>query len=123
MLDSRLDLNFDVLHAAPGNRYVDANDIRLIICGSIALLSKYDLASSLGKHIECIIHAHIACLIYKLISSARGSDDSSIGFDRSRDRRKQEFTNNKKIKGKYHLSIYLRDVFGFRQWQEKQQWV
>ena len=63
VLESRLDLNFDVLHAATGNRFVDANDIRLINFGPIALFSKYDLASSSGKHIETIDHAHIACLM------------------------------------------------------------
>ena len=119
VLDSRLDLNFDVLHAATDNRYVDAIDISLINFGPVALFSKYDLASSWGKHIETIDHAHIACLMYKILTSARGSDYLSIGFDRSRDRRKQELTNNEIIKGKYHVSIYLRDVFGFAEWQEK----
>ena len=42
----------------------------------------------------------------------------SIGFDRSRDRRKRELTNNKNIKGKYHLRIYLRDISGFAEHQE-----
>ena len=119
MLDSRLDLNFDVLHAATGNRYVDANDIRLINFGPIALFRKHDLTSSSGKHIKSIDRAHIACLMYKLITSARRSDDLSIGFDRSRDRRKKELTNNKNIKGKNHVSRYLRDVFGCSQWQKK----
>ena len=57
--------------------------------------------------------------MYKLLTSARRSDDLSIGFDRSRERRKQELTNNKMIKGEYNVSIYLKDVFGFAQWQEK----
>ena len=118
VLDSRLDLNFDVLHVATGNRFVNAKDNRLINLGTIALFSKYVLTSSSGKHIEVIDHAHIACLMYKLITSARGSDDLSIGFDRSRDRRKQQLTNNKNIKGKYHVIIYVRDVFGFAQRQK-----
>ena len=43
----------------------------------------------------------------------------SIGFDRSRDRRKRELTNIKNIKCKIHLRIYyLRDVFGFAEHQE-----
>ena len=119
MLDSRLDLNFDVIHAATGNRYVDAKDIRLFIFGPFASFSKYDLTSSSGKHIESIDHALIACLMYKLITGARGSDDLSIGCDRSRDRRKQELTINKNIKGKHHVIIYLRDVSGFAEWQKK----
>ena len=89
-LDSRVDLYFDFLHAATGNRYVIADDIRLINFGPIALSSKYYLTSSCGKHIESIGHPHIACLMYKLKTSTRGSDELSTGFDRGRDRRKQE---------------------------------
>ena len=55
----------------------------------------------------------------KLLTSSRGSDDLSIGFDRGRKRRKQELTNNKNKKGKYYVRIYLKDVFGFAEHQEK----
>ena len=34
--------------------------------------------------------------MYKLITTARGCDDLSIGFDRSRDRRQRKLNNNKK---------------------------
>ena len=57
--------------------------------------------------------------MYKLLSSSKGSDDLSIGFDRDRTRRRNELTNNKNIKGKYHIRIYLKDVFGFAEYQEK----
>ena len=57
--------------------------------------------------------------MYKLLSSCTRSDDLSIGFDRDRTRRRNELTNNKKIKGKYHVRIYLKDVFGFAEYQEK----
>ena len=43
----------------------------------------------------------------------------SIGFDRSRDRRKRELTNNKTIKVKYHIRIKLQDIFGFAEHQQK----
>ena len=43
----------------------------------------------------------------------------SIGFDRDRGRRQRELTNNKTQKGKYHVRIYLKDVFGFAEYQEK----
>ena len=56
--------------------------------------------------------------MYKLLSSSKESDDLSIGFDRSRDRRKRELTKNKNIRGKFHLRIYLRDIFGFAKHQE-----
>ena len=120
LLNSYLELNFDVLHAAaPNNRYADGNDIRLVNLGPIALFSNYKLTTSSGKHLENIDHAHIVSLMYKLLSSSKGSDDLSIGFDRDRTRRRNELTNNKNIKGKYHIRIYLRDVFGFAEYQEK----
>ena len=120
LLNSYLELNFDVLHAAaPNNRYADGNDIRLVNLGPIALFSNYKLTTSSGKHLENIDHAHIVSLMYKLLSSSKGSDDLSIGFDRDRTRRRNELTNNKNIKGKYHNRIYLKDVFGFAEYQEK----
>ena len=51
--------------------------------------------------------------MYKLIPSCKGSDDLSIGFDRSSGRRRDDMTNNKNVKGKFHLRILLTDVFGF----------
>ena len=119
LLNSYLELNFDVLHAADNNRYVDANDIRLVNLGPIALFSNYKLTTSSGKHLEEITHAHIVSLMYKLLTSSRDGDDLSIGFDRNRDKRKRELTNNKNIKGKYHIRIYLNDIFGFAEYQEK----
>ena len=119
MLNSYLELNFDVLHAATNNRYADGNDIRLVNLGPIALFSNYKLTTSSGKHLENVDHAHIVSLMYKLLSSSKESDDLSIGSDRDRGRRRNELTNNKNIKGKYHIRIYLRDVFGFAEYQEK----
>ena len=118
LLNSYIELNFDVVKAATSNRYADADDIRLINLGPIALFSNYKLTTSSGKHLENIDHAHIVSLTYKLLSSSRDSDDLSIGFDRSRDRRKRELLNNKIQKGKSHLRIYLKDVFGFAEFQE-----
>ena len=57
--------------------------------------------------------------MYKLLTSSKGSDDLSIGFDRDRTRRRNELTNNKNIKGKIHIRIYLKDVFGFAEYQGK----
>ena len=119
LLNSYLELNFDVLQAATNNRYVDANDIRLVNLGPIALFSNYKLTTSSGKHLEEISHAHIVSLMYKLLTSSKDSDDLSIGFDRSRNNRKRELTNNKNFKGKYHIRIYLKDIFGFAEHQEK----
>ena len=112
-------MNFDVLNAATNNRYVDADDIWLINLAPIALFSNFKLTTSSGKHPESIDYAHIVSLMYKLLTSSRGNDDLSIGFDRDRNRRKRELTNNKNIAGKYHMRIYLKDIFGFAQHQEK----
>ena len=95
IVKSYIELYFDALHAVTDNRYVDGNDIRLVILGVTALFSKYKLATLSGKNIENIDHAHIVSLMYKLSTSSRGSDDFSIGFDRDRGRRQRELTNNK----------------------------
>ena len=119
LLNSYLELNFDVLHAATNSRYVDDNDIRLVNLGSIGLFSNYKLTTSSGKHSENIDHSHIVSLMYKLLTSSEGSDDLSICFDRDRNRRQHELSDNKSQKGKYHVRIYLKDVFGFAEYQDK----
>ena len=81
LLRSLLRLNFDVLHAATNDRFIDGDDIRLVNEGPIALFSNYKLQSSSGKHIEEINHAHIVCLLYKHITSGRNTDDLSLRFD------------------------------------------
>ena len=112
-------MNFDELNAATNNRYVDADDIWLINLAAIILVSNFKLTASSGKRLEKIDHAHIVSLMYKLLTSTRCSDDLSIGFDRHCNRRKRELTNNKIIKGKYHMRIYLKDIFGFAEHQKK----
>ena len=106
LLNSYLELNFDVLHAVNYNRYVNANDIRLVILGPIALFSNYKLTTSSGKHLEEISHAHIVSLMYNLLTSIKDGDDLSIGFDRNRGRRKNELTNNKIVK----VNIILESI-------------
>ena len=123
MLNSYLKLIFDVLNAATNNRYVDGDDIRLVNLGQICLFSIYKLTTSSRKQLENIDHAHFVSLLYKLITSDRGCDDLSIGFHRDRDRRRLEITNNKNLKGKYHVRIYLKDIFGFAEYKEKGTWT
>ena len=53
------------------------------------------------------------------MTSNKDSDDLSIGFDRSRDKRKRDLTDNKINNGKYHIRIYLKNNFGFAEHQEK----
>ena len=119
LLNSYLELNFDVLRADNSNRYLDGKDMRLVNLGPIGLFSNYRLTTGSGKHLENIDHSHIVSLTYKLLTSSKGSDDLSIGFDRDRTRRRNELTNNKNIKGKYHVRIFLKDIFGYSEYQQK----
>ena len=77
------------------------------------------MTRSSGEHIEDISHAHIISLKYKLITSNKDTDDSSIAFDRNRNRKREELASNKNIKGKYHLKFMLKDVFGFAECQKE----
>ena len=119
MLNSYLDLNFEVINKADISRYGNGSDIRLINLGPIALFSNFKLTTSSRKHLEYISHAHLVSVMYKLITSRKGSDDLSISFDRSSARRRDEMTNNKNVNGKFHLRLMLKDVFGFVECQEK----
>ena len=91
----------------------------MVNLGPIALFNNFILTTSSGKHLEDISHAHRVSLLYRQISSAKDTNDLSIGFDHSRNRRRDELTSNKNIKGKYHIRIMLKDVFGFAEHQEK----
>ena len=97
-----MDKNFEVIKTADYSRYGDGNDIRLVNLGPVAFFSYFNLATSSGKHLEEISHAHIVSFKYKLISSSKDSDDLSICLDRSRNRRRDELTDNKNVKGKNH---------------------
>ena len=83
------------------------------------MFSNFKLTTSSGKHLEDISHAHLVFLMYKLLTSSKDSNDLSIGFNRDRGRRQDELTDNKNVKGKFHLRIMLKDVFGFVECQEK----
>ena len=119
LLNSYLDLNFEVVKRADNSRYGNGNDIRLVNLGPVALFSNFKLATSSGKHLEYISHAHLVSLMYKLITSSKDSNDLSIGFDSSRNRRRDELALNKNIKGKYHVKTMLKDVLGFAELQKK----
>ena len=118
-MNSYLDLSFEVVKRADNSRYANGNDIRLVNLGPVALFSNLKLTTSGGKHLEAISHAHPVSLMSKLITSSKDSNDLSIGFDNSRNRRRDELALNENIKGKHHLKILLKDVFGFAEHQEK----
>ena len=119
LLNSCLELNFELVKAADNSRYVNGSVIGLVNLGPTALFSNFELTTSSGKHLEDIFHAHIVSLMYKLITSAEDTNDVCIGFDRSRKRRRDELTSNKNMKGKYHLRIMLKDVLGFAEHHQK----
>ena len=81
LLNSYLDLNFEVIKKDDNSGYANSNDIRLVNLGPIALFSNFKLTTSSGRHLEDISHAHLISLMYKLITSSKDSDDLSIGFD------------------------------------------
>ena len=95
LLKKYLDWKFDVLHAATNNRYVEVDDIWLINLAVIALFSKFKLTTISVKHLENVDHAHIVSLMYKLLTSNKGIDDLSVGFDRVCNGRKRQLANNK----------------------------
>ena len=99
LLISYLHLNSEVIEKADFRRYAKGNDIRLVNLRPIALFSNFIKGTSSGKHLEDIGYAHIVPLMYKLITSAKDSDDLSMGFDRNRGKRRDKLTNNKNIKG------------------------
>ena len=99
-LNSYLDLNFEVIEKTDYSRYGNGNDIRLVKLGPIDLFSNLKLTTSSGKQLEDNSHAHLVSLMYKLITSSKNSDYLSIGFDRSRNRRKEELALIKNVKGK-----------------------
>ena len=119
LLNNYLDLNSEVIKKADNSRYANGNDTRLVNLGSIALFSSFKLATSSEKQLRDISHAHLVSLMCKMIPSSKNSDEPSIGFYRSRGRRRDELTNNKNVKGKYRLRIMLKDLFGIVECQEK----
>ena len=98
LLNTYLKLNSEVIKKTDKNRYVDGKDKRSINLGPIALFSIFKVTTSGEKHLEDISHAHMVSLKYKLITSAKDSDDLSIVFDRDRGRRRDETTRNKNVK-------------------------
>ena len=98
MMNSYLDLNFEVTIGADNSTYANVIDIKLVKLNPVALLSNCKLTTNGGKHLEDTSHANIVSLLYTLKTSAKDSDDLSIGFDRKRNRRQRELTNNRKIK-------------------------
>ena len=119
LVNSYLVSNFEVIIKADNSRYANGSDIRHVNLGPITLFNIFKLTTSSGKHLQDISQGHIVSLMYELITSSKDSDDLAIGFDRSRNGRKDELDLNKNVEGKYHFRILLNDIFGFLECQEK----
>ena len=119
MLNVYIDINFEVIKKDDDSRCANGNDIRPNNLAPIGLFSSCKLTTSSAKHLEAISHAHNVSLLYEFLTSSKDGDEFSIGFDRIRNRRRDELTANKNIKSKCRLRIMLKDVFGFAECQEK----
>ena len=110
---------FEVTKRADNSRYANCNEIRLVNLAPIGLFSNYNLTTSSRNHLEDISHAHTVSLRYKRLTSSKISDDLSVDFDRSRNRSRDELTNKRNVKVKYHPKLLLKDVSRFAEHQEK----
>ena len=82
LLNSFVDLNIEVIKTADNSRYANDNYIKLNILGPFPLFNNSKMTISSVNYLEDITQAHIVPLMYKLITSAKVSDDLSIGFER-----------------------------------------
>ena len=119
LLNRYLEIIFGVIKRVEISRCANGHDIPLVNLVPIAIFSNFKLTRSSGKHLEDISHAHIGSLLYKLINSAKDSDDLSIGFDRDKNRRQNELCNNENVEGKFFIRNMLKVVFGFAEHHEK----
>ena len=62
------------------------------------------MTTNSGKNFEDVSHVHTVSLMYNLITSSKDSDDLSIGFERSRNRKRDELAQNKKQKCESYIS-------------------
>ena len=70
------------------------------------------------EHSEHDIHAPIICLTHKILSSGKYSDDLSVGFHRSTEKRLQKLSGSKGVaRGNFRFRNLL--FFGFVEHQEK----
>ena len=119
LLISYLDINLEVIKKTFNSRHANGNDTKLVNLGPIALFRSFKITSSQGKRVEDISQALLVSLMYRTITTCKDSDDLSIGFDQSHNRRRDELAQNENIRGKYHVGSMLKDFFGFTGFQEK----
>ena len=123
LLYSYLKLNFDVVHVTDNTRYANENVIKLVSSGPIALFSDYRLIKCSGKILYDVSQANDVSILSNLKTSVKKSDDSSMGFDRDCQKRRQKLTNSKNVKGKDHLRLLLIEFFAFAEQQKQPRMV
>ena len=90
----------------------------MVTLGPTALFSNFKIIKSPCKRIQDFNEAQLVSLKNKLMTNAKDIDDLSIGLDRDRNRRRDELTNYKNLKGKYLVRIVLKNVFEFAEHQK-----
>ena len=91
--------------ATTNNRHAFGKERWLVSKDLIASSSTYKRSYCRKEHLEDTSHAHVLCLMYKLLTTNSGCDDLSFGFVRNRDNKELELINNKTVAGKYHVEI------------------
>ena len=119
MLNSYLDLSFEIIRKADNSRYGDNNVMGPFNFAPIALFSSFILTTSSEKQLEDISQGHIVSLLYKLKTSSKDSNDLSIEIDPRRNRKREELAQIKNMKSSYCLRMMLKDVFRFAECREK----
>ena len=77
LLNYNLELNFEVIKKTDSSRYANGSDMQLVNLGPKVLFSSFKSTTNKGKHLEDISHIHIVSLLYKVISSAKDTNDLS----------------------------------------------
>ena len=117
--NSFINLEFEVLKN-DNTRFANADDIKLVNLGPIALFSEASIKTSSGKHLEKIDNLHTVSLMYKLLTTHKNTSELMYGFEIDDEKRKEELLDNKTVaeKGTFFVRIKLTDIFGFAD-QEK----
>ena len=71
LINSFIELNYEVVRANDNNRYAERRDIKVVNVGLVAFFSNYELAISSRKPLEEITHAFLARLLYKSIAAMK----------------------------------------------------
>ena len=91
---SYLEVEFD-FDCNAGFRYADAQYIRSVNLGSFVFFTEYEITAVSGKDSETVAIIQIICLLYRILTSSKGSDDLCIGSDHDRNQGRNNFRDDK----------------------------